>query len=343
MSRSLKVEPLEQRRLLAVLSPGDEIEPNDSPTDAQFLGSIPEITIEEFSVDAIFGDINDAFRYTPPETGNLAVRAKYDTSAPIGLSIFNSSGSSMYATGVTSPLGAGIEQSEFVIPVVAQTDYLILISDISPGVASVYNLEIENLTAPSPQGIDLAQASDTGMAADDNVTNDTTPTIFIQADLDQFEAAYTLPSGVGSIDSNGAPGADVTVYAESQTTGTVIPSSNAMRVPGTDHMWSVTLPVLADDTYLISAAVDIFDPGGLAGSSLLSEPIAVTIDHTAPAAPAAADMLASSDTFDNVAGSFGPVWSNSDDVTAINQPAFTGVAEANTKVRVYANGLLVGE
>ena len=54
-------------------------------------------------------------------------------------------------------------------------------------------------------------------------------------------------------------------------------------------------------------------------------------------------MLASSDTFDNVAGLIGPQWTNSDNVTFIRQPAFNGTGEANAKVRVLAGGVVIGE
>ena len=59
----------------------------------------------------------------------------------------------------------------------------------------------------------------------------------------------------------------------------------------------------------------------------------MTSDNTAPLAPSAPDLLASSDT-----GSF-----NNDDVTMETMPAFQGVAETNTRIRILANGLVVGE
>ncbi|NQT52676.1 LEPR-XLL domain-containing protein [bacterium] len=55
------------------------------------------------------------------------------------------------------------------------------------------------------------------------------------------------------------------------------------------------------------------------------------------------DMLTSSDTFDDVAGLIGPQWTSSDDVTAMMQPAFSGVADATSVIRIYANDELVGQ
>ena len=68
-----------------------------------------------------------------------------------------------------------------------------------------------------------------------------------------------------------------------------------------------------------------------AGNFTQSEQLLVEIDTTAPGAPTAA-LAAYSDT--GVVG---------DGITSIQQPAFVGVAEANAHVRVYANGVLVGE
>jgi hypothetical protein len=64
-----------------------------------------------------------------------------------------------------------------------------------------------------------------------------------------------------------------------------------------------------------------------------SEELLVTIDSNAPAAPTAADMLPSSDsgTFDN------------DNVTNIQAPAFQGTGESNARIRIFANGVQVGE
>jgi hypothetical protein len=65
----------------------------------------------------------------------------------------------------------------------------------------------------------------------------------------------------------------------------------------------------------------------------VSAPLVVTLDTTRPVAPAVPDLLASADT-----GSFA-----NDNVTRIATPAFQGSAEANTRLRLRANGVVVGE
>ena len=100
----------------------------------------------------------------------------------------------------------------------------------------------------------------------------------------------------------------------------------------------VTL-TLADGTHTLS--VEATDTAG--NTSAQSEELVLTVDTAAPAKPAAPDLLESSDSFDNVAGLVGPQWTNSDNITGIAQPAFSGTAEANARIRVYANGVLVGQ
>ncbi len=73
---------------------------------------------------------------------------------------------------------------------------------------------------------------------------------------------------------------------------------------------------LAEGVHLLS--VEVTDAAGNTGPQ--SVELAVTVDTTAPAKPAAVDMLASSDSG----------VSDSDNMTNINAPAFAGAgAEAN--------------
>ena len=83
---------------------------------------------------------------------------------------------------------------------------------------------------------------------------------------------------------------------------------------------------LAEGTYLLS--VEATDAAG--NVSAQSEELVVTIDRTAPAA-SAPELAATSDT-----GTAG------DNITGLRQPAFVGIAEANAKIHVFADGVLVG-
>ena len=87
------------------------------------------------------------------------------------------------------------------------------------------------------------------------------------------------------------------------------------------------LLTLTEGTHLLSA--EATDTAG--NVSPQSEELVVTIDRTAPAASAPA-LAATSDT--GVVG---------DDITSLQQPAFVGTAEANAKIHVFADGVLVGQ
>ncbi|NQT12701.1 MAG: hypothetical protein HQ582_08130 [Planctomycetes bacterium] len=90
----------------------------------------------------------------------------------------------------------------------------------------------------------------------------------------------------------------------------------------------------------MKAAVRIFDgqqnalhePAPADGRTQLSEPLVLTVDNTAPAA-SIPDLLETSDSG----------VSNTDDITNVTAPAFRGVAEHNAIIRVFANGVMVGQ
>ena len=88
----------------------------------------------------------------------------------------------------------------------------------------------------------------------------------------------------------------------------------------------VVLLTLAEGTHLLIA--EAFDAAG--NVSPQSEELVVTIDRTQPAATAPA-LADTSDT-----GVIG------DNTTNLSQPAFVGIAEANAKIHVFADGVLVG-
>ncbi len=98
---------------------------------------------------------------------------------------------------------------------------------------------------------------------------------------------------------------------------------------------------LSEGLNFVTAAVRLFDgqqnafgfPQPAQGRTKLSGPLLLRLDTTAPATPAAPDLLTSSDTGE----------SNTDNITSKMQPAFSGSTEANAKVRVKADGVVIGQ
>ena len=118
-----------------------------------------------------------------------------------------------------------------------------------------------------------------------------------------------------------------TVTSEAGTQVVIKDGNTVIDGPFTSLGTNTRAPTLADGEYLLS--VESTDDAG--NVSVQSVELVVNIDRAAPAA-SDANFVPSSDT-----GVIG------DGFTNIQQPAFTGLAEANAHIRVFANGVLVGE
>ncbi|MGB7248188.1 MAG: Ig-like domain-containing protein, partial [Phormidesmis sp.] len=153
-------------------------------------------------------------------------------------------------------------------------------------------------TAPSaPATPTLDPASDTGELGD-NITGDTTPTV----------------TGTGT------PGETVTLYADDAPVGTAVVDDAGN--------YSVTPDApLAEGTPALT--VTTTDPGG--NESAPSEQLTLTVDETAPTAPAAPTLDPASDT-----GELG------DNITGETTPTLTGTGTPGEIVKLYADGTEVG-
>jgi hypothetical protein len=149
-----------------------------------------------------------------------------------------------------------------------------------------------------------------------NITIDTTPPTVSAADL-----VAGSDSGASNSDNitnntvitlNGTADASTSVTVTSSISGTIGTSSGPN--------WSVTTGTLAAGAHSITATAT--DTAG--NTSAPSAPLVVTIDTTAPAAPSVPDLQAASDS-----GT-----SNSDNLTNVTTPVFTGTAEAGATVTV---------
>jgi autotransporter-associated beta strand protein len=162
----------------------------------------------------------------------------------------------------------------------------------------------------------LEAASDTGSSSADGVTNDATPT-------------YTV-SGVTA-------GATVTLFADADNDGVLDPGETTLAAGvAAGSVISLTPATnLADGTYANVRAIQTLGGVASAGSAAAATPLVV---DTAAAAPSTPDMAAASD---------GGV-SDTDDVTSVTAPTFTGTGEAGALVTLFrdanTNGVLdVGE
>ncbi|MBW4515173.1 MAG: DUF4347 domain-containing protein [Timaviella obliquedivisa GSE-PSE-MK23-08B] len=160
------------------------------------------------------------------------------------------------------------------------------------------------ITAPpaTPFNLDLVDASDTGASNTDELTQDSTPTITGKAD----------------------PNTTVVVFDGTTELGEVVADASGN--------WTFT-PVspIADGVHPFTARQK--DGAGNLGTA--AAPLNITIDSTAPTAPATApNLVDSSDT-----GA-----SNTDNVTSDNTPTFNGVAPLDaTMVELFAGTTSLGK
>jgi hypothetical protein len=172
------------------------------------------------------------------------------------------------------------------------------------GAASTQLTLVIDTLKPQRPTIDLVDAFDTGSSDLDNVTNLTTLNFRVSAEPG---TTVVIKDGNTVIDTFVMP-------AVAFTTRTI--------------SWPVA-GIAAEGPHPLSA--EATDAAG--NRSEQSTELLVTIDTIVPASPSIPDLLASSDT-----GSF-----NNDNVTNLQALAFQGTGQANDKVRIRANGVVVGQ
>lgn len=329
------------------ITTADRFEDNDTIATATILGSVPYITLQDLTIDT--PDDEDFFKITAHSTGKLIVNAYFvDDAGDIDIQIQDRFGNVIASSSSTD------DNEQIIIPVVGQEMYFLRVFGFGDDL-NAYDLEIENFPAPFPSHIDLAASSDTGMMNNDDITSDTTPTFFIQADLANFQSmgitmlnqATIDPNGDGNADDATDDGAGVYVSLINLGTGALV-EGFANPVGPTGILWTFTVPALAALTtgeWFVSTAVQIVDGQDTdntvvgtqraTGRAQLSDPFLLTIIEPGGdvSAMVSADMIDASDT--------GML--DDDNVTNKMSPAFNGVAPVGSKVRLYANGELVGQ
>jgi subtilisin-like proprotein convertase family protein len=371
--RRLRVEPLEDRRLLAGDGdeiaagaggiPSDDFEENDELATATVLGSETEITLRGLTIHSDDDDggeggddvDEDFYQVTAHSTGKLIVRIYFQNGSAgnLDLEILDAN------EFVLDESNGTVDNEDLIIPVVSQQMYFVRVFGVD-GATNTYDLEIENFPAPVPTGVHLDPASDTGAANNDNVTSDTTPTVFIQTDVLEFvdtdgtglfvqgtdeitalnpgtDGQFTDPANE-LFEDGILPGIAVEVTFVN-TTNPLAPPVTGFAQPIFDSFPEVyrftPTATLAPGVYFVTARTKVFDlqdtdpeTDGIQqvmGRSNASPPLWLTIDAGSPGG-GTIDLLSSSDS-----GMF-----NNDNVTNKMQPAFSGVGPANAAVFVFA-------
>ena len=332
--------------------PLDRFEPNDTLETATVLGSLPKITLRDLSIH----DENDFdfFKVTAQDTGKLIINALFDhVVGDIDIFVVDMN------HNLIASSRSKTDNEKIVIPVVTQEMYFIEVVGQLDAVNN-YSLEIENFPAPVPDFVDLPPKyrdaagslilNDTGMSQTDDITFRTDPEIIIEADLHDF-----FDMGISILTSDEAnamnvPGAAVQVFVNGNAVGYANPIAGTGNTLFRYTFGGVN-PILprppffpADSggiLHYVKAAVQIIDgqqnpagnPAPAKARTQLSEPLVLMVDPVPPAAPSAPDLIGTSDSG----------VSDTDDITDIKAPAFQGTGEMNAKIRIFANGVLVGQ
>ncbi|MBI2823592.1 MAG: pre-peptidase C-terminal domain-containing protein [Planctomycetia bacterium] len=341
----------------------DPYEDNNSLANAWFLGSGKTINVDPTidpgpfvpippiiagggaQVPVVFPADVDWFRFVAAETGTLDMqvyfrqvgtlangRAGLPGDGNLDIQIFDAAG---------NKIGESLSNDDderVDIPVVRnQTYYLRVFSHVPapPGVANavnVYNITAINVSAPIPQLVDLQAASDSGRSDTDNITKIPLSTFDIILDddrIDEFTNLDLIPDTI----NNDAPDNDYGV----QVFNNGISIGFAALVAGTNRwVFTATAGDLQEGhNNFISAAVWIRDRANptIQGRGDLSVPLQMTLDTTPPLAPSIFIDPATTDT-----GVPGFPTTIADRVTSNTAPGFTGRSEADTIVRLWADG-----
>jgi len=208
---------------------------------------------------------------------NLAtqVNTAVTSSTPIDLTA-GSTVDSLFL-GAVDTSGAGAQ---------AVTDAKAAVTSISTAVdlaavSAVQSTYLDN-TAPAAPGIDLVGSSDTGMSANDNITNDTTPTLRVSLEVTKTDGTAVVAGDTVAIKNGSTQIGTAVVTADHLVQGFV----------------DVTLGVQVDGDYTLTTVVT----DKATNASAASAPLTVAIDTTlaTPTAILSFDSALTSDGVTNV-------------------------------------------
>ncbi len=324
----------------------DSHEVNDTIASASVLGSLPAVTVTGGTLHGTNGSTGpeggttttdvDVYRYTANRTGYLIVNLLFSHDAgDLQLDILDGAGNGLAAANTAT------DNEQLIIPVVSQQNYFVRVSSVDSR-PTTYDLEIEDFAAPLPTAIDVEDNFDTGRSNTDNVTRLAPVDLLIHADLSDFDAFGIPVLTAAQAAAGNTAGVAVEVFRNGVSLGFANPEGglpdlfrftvSAAQLLGGIATGSPVGPVAANAfgyQNLFTAAVRVFDnrPTPATGRTTATARLAVTYDPNPPdPALASIELLSASDS--SIVG---------DLVTNIRQPAFWGIGEANTRVRIYAS------
>lgn len=363
----------------------DPFESNDDRFTATYLGSGDAINVDPnidpgpFVPFGLAGDV-DVYRLVAETTGTLDFQVYFRQVGAIGgrpglpnsgnldINVMDASGNVIAGFGVND----ATDDERVRIPAVEGQTYYLQVSGAA-GAINTYNMSVINHAPATPFDLELldnpvdgttnppgtAINSDTGRSQFDNITYDTTPTIYFRLDDGAFlndiqgntpPLTNNPPNGVAIpipfAAAAGTAGYRVAIFDEGNApapgtqTGTApqTPIGFATQVPGQQGVYQFTSPVLSNGSHFLSARVQITDPSAATqtGFGPRSESLEIIVDSVAPPASFGETGITDDGLHpDSDTGNPNLVGTLSDNITSDLTPTFFGRAEANAIVRLY--------
>jgi hypothetical protein len=319
----------------------DRLEPNEAIDFSAVAALGADDTYNEQTLSLHSATDVDFFKVVAMNTGKLRAEIEFnEIVASLQIQAIDRYGNTV-GSGTITTLQTGSSVNAVTIPVIAGEIYFFQVFDpnapntFPPQIS--YDMSIINTGVPAPFGLDLVAASDSGMSDFDNITNVSLPTVQLRVDEGFLSGLSFSPTNDSNL-ADDSPGYKIQVFRNGTSVGFATPVGGQ---PGAYEVSFLDNPLI-EGANSITARVNIVDPSNdptvagtahVTGTGSESGSLLVTLDTTQPPPPSVPDLLPSSDS--------GP--SDSDNVTQVNPPAFQGTGEANAKIRILANGDLVGQ
>ena len=331
----------------------------DIPGDEDWY-RLEAVTTGTLDVQVFFEEVADiGSRPGLPGDGNLNIEL-YDVDGTLiaGNGVF---GDNDGANELDTDGDAFNEDERIRIPAVEGQTYYLRVVGNTVDTVNTYDITVVNAASPTPFDLELQDTpvggnSDTGQSQFDNLTNDTTPTIFLRVNDGTFrfdapgnDASTTpvdqlipIPFQAG----NGSAGYRIAIFDEGPTPSQ---DAEAPQTPvgfaeemATDGLYTFTFPTaLTDGSHFLSARVQMIDPADpqQTGFGDRSQSLEIFIDAVAPPV-AFGDPFEVNDGLDPSDGDSGVQGVDAlfhDRITSDTTPSFFGVAEANSTIRVFVD------
>ena len=334
---------------------------NDTRVLATHLGSGATINLDPTITPA--GDV-DFYQFVASETGTMDFQVYFEQNVglpgdgDLDIQVLDNNGN------VIDSSTSSDDNERVRIAAVQGQIYFLKVFGATGVEINTYEMSVINSPAPVPFDIELDDAqttppattnSDTGRSQFDNVTADDMPTIFLRLsdavllnDLPGNATSGSPPDHVTSIPFNSdtaaassstADGFRVAIFDENNQ-HTPVASGFAQPVGGQPGVYSFTFGTpLTNGSHFITARVQMIDPATPAqsGFGAFSQALEIVVDTIVPPTVQTAsnhlnlDLDATSDS-----GVTGFPSTSTDRITNDTTPTFSGYAEANSIVRLYA-------